>query len=185
MLTDELIKHDKFAIFGALVIAYGAYVAIKALIGRTPGCFAVGKLGGEIRDGLYGNPTEIEGIEVKLIDDVSRDAFIVVGVTELVQKEVVPMLKEKGFSKLFVLTQHEEHLLMSEYFDSIGKFPLLSSIQGYVDVCKSDDIKINNSNDCNSNNNGNHRGESLNIDLAIYEVGSHIDKPLSKRRERL
>ena len=163
MLTDELIKQDKFAIFGAQVIAIGAYTAIKGLTGRVPECFVVGKPLGKLNDGLYGNPTDIDGIEVRLLEDIPKDTFIVVGVTELVQKEVVPMLEKKGYSKLFVLTQSEEHLLMSAYFKSIDRFPLLSSVEVRDGAKEADNAS------------------SKNIDLTMYEVRNHRDNELLNR----
>ena len=86
MIIDELKKHDKFVIYGAQVIAYGAYTAIKGLTGRTPLYFVVGNSDEKLRDGLNGNPGEIEDIEVRTIDECPEDMFIVVAV-DLFQSE--------------------------------------------------------------------------------------------------
>lgn len=142
MVTDEIKKQKNFCIYGAQVVAYGAYTAIFHLCGRKPDCFVVGS--------LEKNPTEIEGIPVKTLDSVPKNSFMVVGVTELVQKEVLPMLCGKGYTNYFVLSHHEEHLLMSAYFASIGRFPVLSEERGSRDV-----------------------------DLALYEVRNHRDNPLA------
>jgi len=131
-----------FVIYGAQVVAHGAYVAIKRLCGKVPECFAVSR--------REGNPTEIDGVPVRLIGTVAKNTLIVVGVTELVQKEVVPFLEREGYRDVFVLTQHEEHLLMSAYFDRIGRFPPVSE-KACVDA----------------------------VDLALYEVKCHADKPLA------
>ncbi len=178
MLTDELLQHDKFAIFGAQVIAIGAYRAIKGLTGLVPICFAISNPLEAPNEGLLGNPSEIDGIEIRGLDLVTRDTFMVVGVTELVQKEVVPMLKDKGFTRLFVLTQHEEHLLMSAYFDSIGKFPSFPMAWDNSKANGDDNEAIK------RESSGAYSLEELTdskLDLCIYEVANHRDAVLSKR----
>ncbi|MCR5421600.1 MAG: hypothetical protein K6E98_11375 [Lachnospiraceae bacterium] len=116
ILTERIKQEEDFVIYGAQVVAYGAYCAIKELTGKKPLCFVVGT--------MEGNPKEIDGIPVMSIEKVPINTFIVIGVTELVQKEVIPKLSDLGYLKLFPLTQHEEHVLMSTYFQRIGKFPL-------------------------------------------------------------
>lgn len=116
MVTKWLKETDEYVIYGAQVVAVGAYTAITHLTGKKPKCFVVGN--------LDGNPKEIEGIPIRLVRTVAKDTYIVVGVTELVQKEVLPYLETEGYRNIFSLTQHEEHLLMSEYFTNIGRFPL-------------------------------------------------------------
>ena len=124
MVTDEVLAHGKYVIYGAQVIAVGAREAISHLTGIEPECFAVGKSKGKASYPT-GNPDSIDGIPVCPIEDVPHNMFIVVGVTELIQKEVLPYLAENGYGDVYPLTQHEEHLLMSEYYESIGKFPVV------------------------------------------------------------
>ncbi len=150
MVLDELKLYDSFVIYGAQVIAYGAYTAIAELSGRKPLCFAVGKPQGLTKFPTE-NPDEIEGIKVSAIETVSKDTFIVVAVTELVQREVLPYLREHGYEHVFPLTQHEEHLLMSAYYKKAGKYP---------EVAETDKWKPAK-------------------DLKIYEVMNDRDKPLS------
>lgn len=123
MVTEWIKSTNQYVIYGAQVVAVGAYEAIMKLTGKRPECFAVGKSKGKP---AYppGNPQEIDTIPVRPIEDVPRDTFIVVAVTELVQKEVLPYLSECGYENVYALTQHEEHLLMSEYYRMTGKFPL-------------------------------------------------------------
>lgn len=122
MVIDEVKKQGRYVIYGAQVIAVGAREAIKYLTGIEPECFVVGKSKGKATYPV-GNPTEIDGIPVRSIEEISKKTFIVVGVTELIQKEVLPFLKENGYKNVYPLTQHEEHLLMSNYYKSIGVFP--------------------------------------------------------------
>ena len=146
MLLEKIKEAQCFYIYGAQVVAYGAYVAIKELCGRVPAAFLVGQ--------LQGNPKEIDGVPVEELEKtkLAADAFVLVAVTELLQDEIVVALQSHGVANYFLLTAHEEHLLMSAYFDSIGKFPLAKE-----------------------------GPENLKVDLAIYEVRNHRDKPLTKR----
>lgn len=152
MLIDEIKKYDKFVIYGAQVIAVGAYYAIYELTGRKPDCFAVGKVNKDNKACPEGNPDEIDKISVRSIETVSKDTYIVVGVTELVQKEVLPFLEENGYYNVFALTQHEEHLLMSAYYKKLGLFELVG------------DKRTDGGKD---------------VDFALYEVSNHRDKPLA------
>ena len=124
MITDEVKKHKFYVIYGAQVIAVGAREAIAHLTGIEPTCFVVGKPEGKTWFPT-GNPDEIDGIPVVPIESVPTDTFIVLGITELIQQEAIPYLEEHGYRNYYALTQHEEHLLMSEYYSSIGMFPTI------------------------------------------------------------
>ena len=141
MVIDEIRKVPAFYIYGAQVVAYGAYKAIRHLCGRTPVCFLVGD--------LDGNPSQIDGVAVRVADTVPKDALVLICVTELLQGEIVASLKERGGENLFLLSQHEEHLLMSAYFADIGKFPVAEARNGEP------------------------------ADFSMYEVCNHRDKPLA------
>lgn len=140
-LTEFLSGVPAFAIYGAQVVAYGAYRAVEALYGRKPECFVVG--------GLEGNPSEIDGVPVRTAQALPKDTAVVVCVTELLHREILESLREKGFHRVFPLTCHEEFLLMSAYFRGIGKFPVLP------------------------------RSMDEPVELGLYEVRNHRDKPLA------
>jgi hypothetical protein len=151
MISDVIRRYSKFVLYGARVVAYGAYVALRSLYGRTPECFIV--------SASEGNPAEIEGIEVCTLDACALDAentLVVIAVTELLQDEIAMALYAKGYRHIFRLTAHEEHLLMSRYFASIGKFRTLGDVP-----------------------------DGSPADLALYEVRNHRDKPLSDRPKLL
>lgn len=148
MILDRIEENDSFVIYGAQVVAYGAYVAIKRLLNREPFCFAVSS--------LANNPSHIDNIPICEISSISKDTLVVVGVTELVQKEVLPMLEENGYKNVVVLTQAEEFLLMSSYFDSIRRFPLLQSHDSEKILSRS----------------------VRDLDFVCYEVSNHRDKKL-------
>ena len=146
MLIGKIKDAQCFYIYGAQVVAYGAYVAIKKLCGRVPAAFLVGR--------LQGNPKEIDGVPVEKLEktELAPDVFVLVAVTELLQDEIVTALQARGITNYFLFTAHEEHLLMSAYFDRIGKFPLAKE-----------------------------ETEKSGVDIAMYEVRNHRDKPLTKR----
>lgn len=146
MLTEIISAADAFCIYGAQVVAYGAYCAIQHLTGKVPECFIV--------SAPEGNPAEIDGIPVRTLDQVAKDRLVLVGVSSLLQDEICATLREKGYEHVSVLTDHEEFLLMSEYFSSLRRFPILQADAKYPPV-----------------------------DLALYEVGNHRDKPLRRRPE--
>jgi len=145
-LTDCLSLASAFVIYGAQVVAYGAYRAIETLYHRKPVCFVVSN--------LAGNPARIDNIPVRTPDGIPQNALVIVAVTELLQREILATLDAKGFENVFVLTQHEEHLLMSAYFDHLGRFPLLPIAP-----------------------------ENQAADLVLYEVRNHRDKPLANPPE--
>lgn len=145
MLKDVAASQEKFYIYGAQVVAYGAYTAIRYLCGRQPECFLVNR--------SEGNPRDIEGIPVcSTWESMPKDSLVIVAVTELLQGEIAKDLESAGFINVFLLPQHEEHLLMSAYFANIGKFPVAEL-----------------------------SAHAISVDLAMYEVRNHRDKPLSTR----
>ena len=79
MVIDEVKKYAHYCIYGAQVVAYGAYMAISHLCEKKPDCFIVTNL----RD----NPSSIDGIPVRRLDGLAKDTLIVVGVTELLQDD--------------------------------------------------------------------------------------------------
>lgn len=143
MLAKRIAANSKFYIYGAQVVAYGAYLAIRHLWNRIPERFLVST--------LANNPSKIEGVLVDTLQNADRNVLVIVAVTELLHGEIITTLTEAGFTNIFLLTQHEEHLLMSAYFAGIHRFPLVEE--------------------------GNHTG----ADIALYEVCNHRDKQLEIR----
>lgn len=118
MLLEKLEKNSEFYIYGAQVVAYGAYKAIKDLTGRVPQSFLV--------TSIEGNPEVIEDILVNTIsNNVRKSTLIILAVTELLQDEIKNFLTIKGYNNIFCLTQHEEYLLMSKYFNKNNLFKCL------------------------------------------------------------
>ena len=127
MMIEDIIKKDKpFYIYGAQVVAYGAYKAIQHLYNREPVSFLVSN--------LKNNPSKIENVPVTTLEGISRDSIIIICVTELLQNEICKTLVENNFKNFFYLTHHEEYLLMSRYFNGIKKFPVAESSEDNLHV---------------------------------------------------
>jgi hypothetical protein len=163
MILEELKEYNGFVIYGAQVVAYGAYRALKELYGLIPECFVVSS--------LENNPPEIDGIAVRALDDVAQDLAVLVCVTELLQDEVVANLKTRGFRHYIRLTQDVEHALMGAYFEKGGRFRLADTHgKGDVDF-KLYEVK-------------NHRDKPLAFhpDLKEYEVSIQAGADLTDER---
>ena len=117
MVLEEIKRGGPFAIYGAQVVAYGAFCAIRHLTGRAPECFIVSS--------PEGNPAEIDGVPVRPLSQVPKEWRILVGVSSLLQEEICGCLREGGYTDYLVLTDHEEFLLMSAYYSAINRFPVL------------------------------------------------------------
>jgi len=142
-IITRIKKSASFAVYGAHVVAYGVYTALRSLYNTTPECFIVSN--------SDGNPPEIDGVPVCTLNDcgLHKDTLILVAATDLFQDEICAALENNGFRDYIRIGSREEHLLMSLYFESIGKFPMLESSSNGA-VC----------------------------DLAVYEAKNHRDKPL-------
>lgn len=121
-ITDFLAQSSiPFAIYGAQVVAYGAYKAILELTGNKPEYFLVSQ--------LKNNPTAIEGISVQTPEMVNQDVCIIVAVTKLLHKEVGAALNSFDFKNIVFLNEQEEFYLMSCYYAKIGKFPIAKHVE--------------------------------------------------------
>jgi hypothetical protein len=114
------ITEKKFVIYGAQVVAYGAYRALKNLYHVVPECFVVSS--------RNNNPDKIDGISVKTLFDIERDVMVIICVTELLQDEIIANLKENGFTNYIRLTQKLEHQLMELYFSKEGRFCIAGNV---------------------------------------------------------
>jgi len=137
---------SRFAIYGAQVVAYGVFVALRSLHNITPECFIVSN--------AKGNPPEIDGIPVRELNNcaLDKETLILVAVTELLQDEICATLQNGGFKNYLRIGARKEHFLMSTYFESMGKFPLLKDSESGA-IC----------------------------DFVLYEVKNHRDKPLANK----
>lgn len=115
-LDFEKIVENPFVIYGAQVVAYGAYRAISELYSAKPECFLVSS--------QKNNPFEIDGIKVKTPKNIDKGITVLVCVTELLQDEIETYLINMGFENVIRLTRDLEYELMSLYFAKDDRFPV-------------------------------------------------------------
>lgn len=118
MIWNRIKNADIFYIYGAQVVAYGVYTAIREILGKLPEAFLVSR--------LENNPTVIENIPVvELEGNISSDPLIIVSVPEIYHEEIKEKLNLYGFDNTIYVDTHVEYLIMSRYFKNLGCFALL------------------------------------------------------------
>ncbi len=120
-ILDTLRCEDSFYLYGAQVVAYGAYRAIQALCGKTPERFLV--------TAPEGNPTEMDGIAAGVPEDACRDLPVVICVSSVLRTPIRAHLDALGFRRCLDWTDSAEFDLMSAFYGE--KFPLLDRNASY------------------------------------------------------
>lgn len=123
-ILEDIKNYQRFAIYGAQVVGYGTYCALKSILHRKPDCFLVTE--------AENNPEIIDGIEVCTISEYSkieskRDVLILIAVTEVYQAELCKIANRYGFDKTLCISGHMEHLIMSYYLERNGGFKTLKN----------------------------------------------------------
>jgi len=105
-------------IYGAQVVAYGVYVAIREVLGKEPEAFIVSS-----KDN---NPTKIEDISVVEVNrNIQSNALVIVATPEVYHKSINDNLKQCNLDNVLFVDTHVEYLIMSRYFKKAGRFMLL------------------------------------------------------------
>ena len=177
--------YENVLIYGAQVVAYGIFVALKEVYGIHAKSFVVSE--------TENNPERIEGIPVQTIENIKYDnenTVILIGTSEILHEEIMRILYEKGYENFICVDARLEHMIMSEYFRKINKFPLLSdfpNIPGARTSCpqviekygqyarvQGDSTIASLPGDFTEPR----KYKSDTKDLRVYMVKSHFDKPL-------
>lgn len=117
-IWKQIEEADTFFIYGAQVVSYGVYIAIKDVIGKEPEAFIVSFMGD--------NPVKIHNIPVvELNKNVSIFSLVIVATPEIYHKEIEDKLKQHGVEKCIYIDTHKEYLIMSRYFRRVKRFRLL------------------------------------------------------------
>lgn len=125
----QIEEADTFLIYGAQVVAYGVYIAIKEVIGKKPEAFIV-----SFRED---NPLVIDDIPVvELNMNVSASSHIIVATPEIYHKDIKDKLEQFGIYKRIYVDTHIEYLIMSRYFRKANRFKLLEDIPLLEDMDK-------------------------------------------------
>lgn len=121
MVWKRICDAGVFYIYGAQVVAYGVYTAIKEVINKKPRAFVVSS--------VDNNPASIEGIPVLEIDgNIDKEALIIVAVPEIYHNEIRQKLWDYNLHNLLFVDTHVEYLVMSRYFKERGYFLLLEDL---------------------------------------------------------
>lgn len=149
-LSEILPHYKKVCVYGAGIIAYGAYKALIELYHIQINCFLVSS--------DKGQPDQIDGVPVMGLEEVPSNIandFIVVATPEEYHKDIIKNLKKYKCNSYFLLDSHEEYILMSGYLKKVQNIHLIEDYQTYGKVDKPNDIRI-------------------------YMAVSHKDKPLTR-----
>ena len=160
---SSILLGTPFVIYGAQVIAYGAYCALYDLMGIQPVSFVV--------NSREDNPYSIEGIKVSLVEEISNDVLVFVCVTKLLHEEIGELLKRRGFNKVIFLDDELEFQLMSLYFKKNGLFPIAEKCSSKKEDFVLYEVR-------------NHRDKPLILkpDLKEYEVSIQAGAALTEKR---
>ena len=119
-LNEKLLTAKEIIIYGAGVVAYGVYVALKEVYGITNTMFVVSKA-----------PCDktLDDVAIKCVDELeeySEEALFLVATPEIYHKEIKEKLKEKDVKNVLYINSHLEYMIMSRYFEKEGNFVLLN-----------------------------------------------------------
>lgn len=117
-------EEKQYAIYGAGVVGYQIYLAIREIYGISPQCFWV--------TSVADNQVEIDGIPVRGIetmDETDKDVPIVIATPEIYHTQIIQILSDKGVGKYYCITSQKEYKIMSQYFKQKSDLLLLEDLK--------------------------------------------------------
>lgn len=148
-LSEILPQYKEVCIYGAGVVACGAYKAVRELYHIRINCFLV--------TDKEGQPGQIDGIPVMALADAPWDfvnGLVIVATPEEYHKDILQNLKDYKCNSFFLLDSHEEYVLMGSYLKKLQNIQLVEDYKISVKLDKPNDTRI-------------------------YMAVSHRDKPLT------
>ncbi len=148
-LFEILPQCKEACIYGAGVVAYGAYKAVRELYHIRISCFLVTSTKDQLE--------QIDGIPVLALSEAPQDFIngpILVATPEEYHRDIVRILEEKGSGSYCLLDSHNEYLLMGRYLKKVKNVQLIEDLQ----------------------TDGKQDGLD---GIGIYMAVSHMDKPLT------
>lgn len=136
-LFELLTQYKEACIYGAGVVAYGAYKAVRELYDIRINCF--------LTTSSEGQPEEIDDIPVLPLGKAPRnfaDKLIIVATPEEYHKEIVQSLKEKEYNNYALLDSHHEYILMGRYLKRVQDIRLIEDYPINGKINKLHDIGI-------------------------------------------
>lgn len=116
-LAEAVRGKEEIAIYGAGIVAYGLYAALEQLFKARTKYFIVS----ETKD----NPLQIAGCPVMPLSEVSHDlegTLVFIAVPEVYHKQIRGQMGSVKVGRCIYVDSHLEFLLMSGYYNKIGKF---------------------------------------------------------------
>lgn len=149
-LNERLYDASQIVLYGAKVVAYGIYTALKEVYDLKPQCFVVS-------DATKENG-EIEGIPIVGIDvlDVAKESLFILAVPEIYHESIIQGLVQRRYENYMCVDTHVEFLFMSQYFRKCTNFPLLM------------DLPIL------------YPQDEVSASVCMFMAKNHMDKPLKK-----
>jgi len=122
-LADNLKKFSDVYLYGAGVVAYGAYKAIRELFGITVKGFLV--------TDKNSPSVEIDGIPICVWKDteIKNDDMVVIATPEEYHDSIGQVLQEQGITNYIMLDSHMEYVLMGRYLKRLCNIPLMEDYQ--------------------------------------------------------
>lgn len=126
----ELNIKKKIVIYGAGIVAYGIYTALKALYGINCPFFVVSD--------LSNHREKIGEVRVRCLTHVAtdlKDRLVLIATPEQYHSEINETLLQQGVFHSLFIDSHLEYLIMGAYYKSIGQFSCVSSLNvpGFYD----------------------------------------------------
>lgn len=145
--------HSPFCIYGAGIVATSIYTALKMHYMRIPECFLVSS--------PEGNPSEIDGLLVKTIDEYSvKDAEMryLIAVPEVHHPSVEDALLQRGVSQeqIIFVGNRLENQLLENYYRDLPDFETADQLLRRIEE-------------------GN---ESADTEIKVFQAKCHVDRTL-------
>lgn len=124
-LEDNLNRYREIYIYGAGVIAYGAYVALQELLRIKVTAFLVTDKGSQ--------PEQIDGIPVKTFGESRiKDSYpILIATPEEYHDDIEQLLRQNGNLNYMKLDSHMEYVLMGRYFKEVCNVKLIEDYETF------------------------------------------------------
>lgn len=121
MIWKRIEEADSYYIYGAQVVAYGVYTAVRNLSYKEPEAFIVSSRGN--------NPEKIEHIPViEIYEGIDSGALIIVATPQIYHEDIKAKLDQFRLKNTLYVDTHVEYLIMSNYFKKLGRFLLLEDL---------------------------------------------------------
>lgn len=152
-LKNILNKFNGIYLYGAGVVAYGAYKAVQELFGKKIHGFLVTDKDNQV--------DQIEKIPVQVLKEaqITNNNLIIIATPEEYHDSIEQLLQKQGILNYIKLDSHTEYILMGQYLKKVCNLKLIEDRQPYYSVNKG-------------------KNENAFSRIGIYMAISHMDRKL-------